>query len=113
MHDLHFPIGQKVICLHDHFPPAVFEVFDATPIAGHVYTISDIFWAKEHITQRDRLSICLTELPPIHPCHGGFSLWRFRLLEDEKRLRLHRKKRAQTSAHTLRCHDPLPAEQSV
>ncbi|MCX6838652.1 MAG: hypothetical protein NTX35_12695 [Verrucomicrobia bacterium] len=91
MPELPFPVGQKVICVHDYFAAAVFEVFDATPKAGQVYTIREVFWAKEHLTRRDMLSVRLVELPPIDPDYGGFSLWRFRLLEDEKLLRAARR----------------------
>ena len=90
---LPFHVGQKVVCVYDHFYDAVFEVFDAVPKEGQVYTISAIFWAKEHRTRRDMLSVRLVELPPIDPDYGGFSLWRFRSLEDEKRLRARQKKR--------------------
>lgn len=81
-----FPIGHQVVCLHDQFQAAVFEVFDAVPKADQVYTISEIFWAKEHGTRRDMLSVRLVEIPPIKPGFGGFSLWRFRLLEDAEAL---------------------------
>ncbi|MGV3663012.1 MAG: hypothetical protein ACO1TE_22700 [Prosthecobacter sp.] len=87
-----FPVGHKVVCIHDHFPPAVHEWFNAIPVEGQVYTIQEIFWAPEHATRRQLLSVRLVELPPVRPGFGGFSLWRFRLLEDEKILRARSRK---------------------
>lgn len=87
MNALPHPVGQKVVCLHAHFPAAAFEAFDRVPEQDGVYTVSEIFWGKEHGTGRPTLSLRLTELPPVRPGWGGFSLWRFRLLEDEKELR--------------------------
>lgn len=81
------PVGEKVVCIHGHFPAAVFEVFDRVPEENQVYTVSEIFWAPEHGTNRPMLSVRLTELPPINAACGGFSLWRFRLLGDIKTLR--------------------------
>lgn len=94
MDALSFPVGHKVVCVHDHFPPAVYKCFRATPVEGQVYTIREIFWAAEHVSGRQMLSVRLVELPPIRPGRGGFSLWRFRLLEDEKILRARSQKRA-------------------
>lgn len=87
MNPLPHPVGQKVICIHAHFPEAAQEAFDRLPEQDGVYTVSEIFWAQEHGTGRPMLSIRLTELPPLRKGWGGFSLWRFRLLEDEKELR--------------------------
>ncbi len=77
-----WPVGQKVVCCFDHFPSAVFEVFDAVPQEGSIYTISEVVWAYEYATGRPSLSVRLAELPPIQPGHGSFGLWRFKLLND-------------------------------
>lgn len=84
MTSLPHPIGQKVVCVRADFSRTVFEWFDRVPVADGVYTISEIFWANEYGTGNRVLSVRLTELPPILPAWGGFSLWRFRLLADEK-----------------------------
>ncbi|MCB1209827.1 MAG: hypothetical protein KDK97_10890, partial [Verrucomicrobiales bacterium] len=70
-----WPVGQKVVCCFDHFPSAVFEVFDAVPQEGGIYTISEVVWANEYATGRPSLSVRLAELPPIQPGHGSFGLW--------------------------------------
>ncbi|MES2507863.1 MAG: hypothetical protein V4599_14250 [Verrucomicrobiota bacterium] len=87
MNALPHPVGQKVVCIHAHFPQAALEAFDRLPQQDGVYTIREVFWANEHGTERPMLSVRLTELPPIRQGWGGFSLWRFRLLEDEKEVR--------------------------
>lgn len=94
MNPLSHPVGQKVVCVHADFPTAVFEAFDRVPQKDQVYTVSEIFWGQEHGTGRSVLSVRLTELPPIRAGWGGFSLWRFRLLEDVKELR-RRQRRAE------------------
>ena len=78
-----WPVGQKVVCCFDHFPSAVFEVFDRVPQEGGIYTISEICWAHEFATGRPSLSVRLAELPPIQAGHGSFSLWRFKLLHQD------------------------------
>jgi hypothetical protein len=87
MNPLCHPVGQKVVCIDANFPSAVFEAFDQVPRQDEVYTVSEMFWGVEHGTQRLVLSLRLTELPPIQRGWGGFSLRRFRLLEDVKILR--------------------------
>lgn len=102
MNPLPHPIGQKVVCVHGHFPSATYEAFDRVPEEGGVYTVNDLFWAQEHATGRMILSIRLTELPPVKEGWGGFSLWRFRLLEDEKIIRRRaREKAAQGQADAM------------
>lgn len=84
---LHFPIGQKVICLHAHFPEEAAKHFPGLPKEGGIYTISHIQWSPEHATGRIALGICLVELPRLPGSAACLSWWRFRLLDDEKILR--------------------------
>jgi hypothetical protein len=84
MPSLPFPIGQKVVCVHGHFPAAVFEHFDRVPQENCTYTVSEIICCREYATDRPGFSVRLAELPPIMPGTGCFSLWRFRWLTDEK-----------------------------
>lgn len=96
MNPLPFPVGHKVICIDAKFRPSVFADFKDIPEEGKVYTIEELFWGNELITGDVSLGVRLTELPPIVPKNGGFCLWRFRLLEDEKTLR-HRQRKAQSA----------------
>ena len=100
MNPLPHPIGQKVVCINDHFVPAVFEEFDQIPREGQVYTISHLFWGREHGTGEWMLSVRLTEIPPLQAGWGGFSLWRFRLLEDIKILRRREREIAEYEVQT-------------
>lgn len=81
-----FPIGQKVVCTNSSFPAAAFNHFRCLPKEGGIYTIADVFWGVEHGTGETVMSIQLAEFPPHSTRPGGFSLWRFRLLEDLKEL---------------------------
>lgn len=84
---LHFPIGEKVICLHADFPAEAAQHFPQLPVENGIYTISHIQWSPEHVTGRIALGICLTELPRLPESAACLSWWRFRLLSDEKILR--------------------------
>ncbi len=84
---LPFPIGEKVICLHAHFPQEAHQHFPQLPREGGIYTISHLQWSPEHITGRIALGICLVELPRLPESAACLSWWRFRLLADEKTLR--------------------------
>lgn len=109
MSDLSNPVGRKVVCLYDHFPPAVHEYFDSVPLAGEIYTIGEIFWAKEHRTRRDMLSLRLVEIPPLRPGFG-FSLWRFRLVDDEHLLQaLEEELVEERQRQKQKEREPLPA----
>ena len=77
-----FPVGQKVVCIDDHFSSAVFEAFDHVPKASHIYTVGAIDWLEEQGTGQKLLAIALVELPSLKPNWGAFALHRFRLLED-------------------------------
>ncbi|MFZ4594229.1 MAG: hypothetical protein ACOYOF_08230 [Verrucomicrobiaceae bacterium] len=70
MIDPEFYVGQKVICVHAEFPSAVFERYDHIPQENHVYTVSEVFWCREYVTNRVGPSIRLTEVPPITPGKG-------------------------------------------
>ena len=86
MSPLPWPVGQKVVCVNDRFHAQVHEFFDVIPQEGKVYTVRELFWGVEHETDKLVLSVRLTELAPLSGDHEpGFSLWRFRLLEDVKR----------------------------
>ena len=76
-------LGKKVVCVNDTFSGAVFEVFDAVPRKGGIYTVNHVAWGREWGTNRRVLGVRLAELPPIQPGAGQFSFWRFRLLEEE------------------------------
>ncbi len=78
-----FQPGQRVICVADDFPYAVFEMFDAVPWQGGVFTISEVTSGKNYRTGRFGPSIRLVEFPPLQPGHGSFHASRFRLLEEE------------------------------
>jgi hypothetical protein len=107
MPSLPFPIGQKVVCVHGHFPAAVFEHFDRVPQENCTYTVSEIKWCREYVTDRPGFSVRLAELPPLMPTKGCFSLWRFRLLADEKILRCRNKESAQAATRRLKV-EPEP-----
>jgi hypothetical protein len=109
---LPFPIGQKVVCVHGHFPAAVFEHFDRVPQENGTYTVSEIIWCREYVTDRPGFSVRLAELPPIMPGTGCFSLWRFRWLADEKTLRCRNKESAQPATRHLNV-EPKPQRHSV
>lgn len=112
MPSLPFPIGQKVVCVHGRFPAAVFEHFDRVPQENCTYTVSEVIWCREYATDRPGFSVRLAELPPIMPAKGCFSLWRFRLLADEKILRSRKKKSAQDESRRLKV-EPEPQTQSL
>ena len=82
-----FPVGQKVVCIDDHFTSAVFEAFDQVPKAGHIYTVSAIDWMEEYDGAQHILGIALVEIPSLKSNWGAFALRRFRLLEDDTVLR--------------------------
>lgn len=82
-----FSVGQKVVCVFSHFPAAVYAEFKRTPEESHTYTISSVFWGREHITGRRMPSIRLSELPPLPGGSAGFSAWRFRLVTNKRKLR--------------------------
>ncbi|MCX6840658.1 MAG: hypothetical protein NTX35_23000 [Verrucomicrobia bacterium] len=107
-----FPISQKVVCVHGHFPAAVFEHFDRVPQENGTYTVSEIIWCREYVTDRPGFSVRLAELPPIMPGTGFFSLWRFRWLADEKTLRCRNKESAQPAARRLNV-EPKPQKHSL
>jgi hypothetical protein len=109
---LPFPIGQKVVCVHGHFPAAVFDYFDCVPQENGTYTVSEIIWGREYVTDRLVVSVRLAELPPIMPGTGCFSVWRFRWLADEKTLRRRNKKSAQPATRRLKV-EPKPQRHSV
>lgn len=101
MNPLPFPVGHKVICIDAKFRASVFDDFKAIPEEGKIYTIEELFWGNDLINGEASLGVRLTELPPIVPHYGGFCLWRFRLLEDEKTLR-HRQRKAQLAKPAVR-----------
>ena len=82
-----FSAGQKVVCVFAHFPAAICEEFDHVPEERHTYTISSVFWGREHITGRRIPSIRLAELPPLPGGRAGFSAWRFRQVVDRRKRR--------------------------
>ena len=104
-------LGQKVVCVHGHFPAAVFEHFDRVPQENGTYTVSEIIWGREYVTDRLVVSVRLAELPPIMPGTGCFSVWRFRWLADEKTLRRRNKKSAQPATRRLKV-EPKPQRHS-
>jgi hypothetical protein len=79
-------VGCKVVCIDDQFPSAVYRRFNRVPQENQIYTVSAIFWCPEHGTKEPLQSVQLAELPPVveGPGKCGFSLWRFRLLNEEK-----------------------------
>lgn len=107
MNPLPFPVGQKVICINGTFAETVFEDFRRVPEEGKVYTIHEVLWGFDLLNRETALGVRLTEFPPIVPGWGGFCLWRFRLLEDEKILRQRQRKAQVTQPKTAPQHEPL------
>jgi hypothetical protein len=105
-------IGQKVVCVHGHFPAAVFEHFDRVPQENGTYTVSEIIWCREYVTDRPGFSVRLAELPPIMPGTGCFSLWRFRLLANEETLPRRNKESARPATRRLKV-EPKPQRHFV
>ena len=90
-------VGRKVICIHPQFPAATLESFKDVPLRGRVYTVKEVFWAIQYRTDETVVSIRLGEIPPLKPKAGGFSFWRFRLLNTFRPLR----KRFRKSRHLI------------
>jgi hypothetical protein len=84
-----FQVGQRVICLDDLFPQAVFECYDDVPRRGGVYTVSEILFGKNYCTGLVGPSIRLKETPPIDPSQGSFSAHRFRAIHPVKAAQTH------------------------
>jgi hypothetical protein len=85
MSSLPWPVGQKVVCVDDQFRSPAIEYFTGLPRKGRVYTVKDVFWGYQWGTETQCLSVRLVEIQPIDSdVSPGFSLWRFRLLEDVK-----------------------------
>lgn len=89
-----FTPGQKVVCIDDRFPAAVYECYDAVPKQGRIYTVSECCQGRSYTTGRRGPSIRLTEIPPIIPGFGCFSAYRFRALLTTQQEKQERTKEA-------------------
>ncbi len=79
-----FKPNQKVVCIDDRFPSAVFECYDDVPRRGGVYTVSEVQIGRDYRTAQYGPGIRLKEIPPIVPNMGSFSSWRFRALQTQQ-----------------------------
>jgi hypothetical protein len=78
-----FHPGQRVVCIDDNFPYAVFEMFDAVPWRGGVFTVAEMSQGKDYRTGTFGPSVRLEEFPPLRPGIGAFLAHRFRPLDDQ------------------------------
>ena len=78
-----FHPGQRVVCLDDRFPQAVFECYDDVPRRGGIYTVSEILFGRNYRTGKFGPSIRLKEVPPLDPSKGAFCTYRFRPLHPQ------------------------------
>lgn len=78
-----FSAGQKVLCVFAGFSAAVRKKFDRVPEENCAYTVREVFWGRDNATGQTLASVRLMEIPSRPNDGGGFSAWRFRLLEDE------------------------------
>ena len=83
--------GQKVVCINATFPPVILALYKQLPVKGDVYTIREVFLAREKIVRGGdsaTVGLLLEELKnPPDPFHQGkqelgFSSERFAPLEE-------------------------------
>ena len=81
--------GQRVVCLDDRFPDAVFECYDDVPRRGGVYTVAEILFGRNYCTGIVGPCIRLQEVPPLDPHKGAFCASRFRPLHPKETAKTH------------------------
>lgn len=78
--------GQKVVCIDDSFPMGIFDIYNALPSKGKMYTVRDIVPGQDFQLQ-GQPAIYLEELvnrPNKHGIEPGFACRRFREPEQEE-----------------------------
>jgi hypothetical protein len=77
-----FSVGQKVLCVFADFDAEVGEVFDRVPEENCAYTVSEVYWERNYATGQTVASVKFLEITTRPYRNGGFSAWKFRLLEE-------------------------------
>ena len=81
-----YGIGDKVVCVDDHFPPDISQLYDALPVKDSVYVVRDIRLGI-NLTMEGDVSVLLVGL--VNPkadsksaLERGFRADRFRPLDE-------------------------------